>query len=419
MITPAVYSTSLSYKPALRNISQPQFGATPTNRSRRAFLASPLLALLPSVPIQALQPLSEVPKVRLATLRTGVNLNAWFANFSGGKFVPDRIKSADLERIKALGFAHVRLPIEPLLFFNEKNPTEIHPENLKALDNTVNLILKTGLGVILDMHSYKDEFKNSIARNADYGTKFTTFWTPFARHFAEGPYAKQADKIFFETLNEPGFEWKGSSSAKWTQLQEKIVAAIRQGAPQNTIIVKSDLEEVRTDIQPNRMLKNLADKNLVYSTHYYDPMAFTHQGADWQTEEKYNKLEKISYPLTPKDVTDLIKKLTDLGAVGYAVNALRPYQASGFGPKQIEESFANIAKQAKANGYPVYLGEFGVLRGKVKDEDRNRWLADVRSAAEKYGFGWSLWEYNHIFGLMNSRGQLDTETVNALLPKQK
>ncbi|MDJ0930993.1 hypothetical protein [Breoghania sp.] len=45
-----------------------------------------------------------------------------------------------------------------------------------------------------------------------------------------------------------------------------------------------------------------------------------------------------------------------------------------------------------------------------------RWLTDVRTTAERHGFGWALWDYTQGFGLLsdNAERTVDVETARAL-----
>jgi endoglucanase len=54
--------------------------------------------------------------------------------------------------------------------------------------------------------------------------------------------------------------------------------AIREGAPQHTIIVESARWADDDDLL---FLEPLRDGNVIYNFHFYEPHLFTHQGATW------------------------------------------------------------------------------------------------------------------------------------------
>jgi hypothetical protein len=58
-----------------------------------------------------------------------------------------------------------------------------------------------------------------------------------------------------------------------------------------------------------------------------------------------------------------------------------------------------------------------VYRKAAKPEDRASWLKDVRTALEKHGIGWAMWDYSGGFGVVTkAQGQpvVDPVTVQAL-----
>src|SRR6476660_10535179 len=65
---------------------------------------------------------------------------------------------------------------------------------------------------------------------------------------------------------------------RWYGIQAKLIAAIRSGAPEHTIIASghrwSGLYELLS-------LQAYSDPNIIYNFHFYEPFTFTHQGATW------------------------------------------------------------------------------------------------------------------------------------------
>ena len=61
--------------------------------------------------------------------------------------------------------------------------------------------------------------------------------------------------------------------------------------------------------------------------------------------------------------------------------------------------------------------EFGVYRRVAPATDRVRWIADVRTALQMHGIGWTMWDYAGGFGLVTKQaGQIivDEPLVSAL-----
>jgi Tfp pilus assembly protein PilZ len=49
----------------------------------------------------------------------------------------------------------------------------------------------------------------------------------------------------------------------------------------------------------------------------------------------------------------------------------------------------------------VTCNEFGVYRKVVSAVDRAAWIRDVRTAMEKHGIGWAMWDYQGGFDVVN------------------
>jgi endoglucanase len=84
---------------------------------------------------------------------------------------------------------------------------------------------------------------------------------------------------------------------------------------------------------------------------------------------------------------------------------------------RIRAEIAQIAAWAKKWDVRVMCNEFGVYRRVATASDRMRWIADVRTALELHGIGWTMWDYAGDFGLVTKQaGQVvvDDLIVSAL-----
>ena len=81
------------------------------------------------------------------------------------------------------------------------------------------------------------------------------------------------EMVFFEVLNEPEV-----GAYRWSGIQQSVVEAIRQSAPQHTIIVTCGDYSNPDDLV---RMPELAGSNYIVNFHYYQPHIFTHQGASW------------------------------------------------------------------------------------------------------------------------------------------
>jgi aryl-phospho-beta-D-glucosidase BglC (GH1 family) len=345
---------------------------------------------------------------RLARLRKGINLSNWFAQGKSGdlEHVKHFINTTDIQEIKKLGFTHVRLPIDPSYFLDENNPSRLNPEYLAELDRAIALITSQDLAVIIDLHHPGDGFRKRLAHDDRFVTAVETLWRSLAGHYS----AYSPNLMFFEVLNEPAFTYmfddRQIGIKRWVNVQERLIKAIRQSTPQHTLIVSDpDFGNIEHLLQ----MPLLSDKNVIYNIHFYEPMVFTNQGADWI--KNFQSLKDIPYPFSQGACQSILPKLkADIrGAIEW-------YCKVGWGRSQLEAEIAKLAAWQKEHNAKLLVTEFGVYK-LAPTRDRLNWLMDTRSLFEKYDIGWTMWEYAGGFGLTeaDSRSRsIDPEVIKAL-----
>lgn len=254
------------------------------------------------------------------------------------------------------------------------------------------LLLDAGLAVIFDpVHgsSSSVEWEAGLAHDPVFLAKAQAYWEALARHFA----GFSTDRIFFEVMNEPHLSARERVDSSWWQpVQESLVAAIRRGAPLNTIIVTG---EKWGGIDGLLELKPLADRNVIYSFHWYDPFTFTHQGASWAGPTQA-LLSDIPYPSSPSAVQSAVAAIADPKARDQVVR----YGSESWNETRVRPGLARAAEWAAANHVPVFCGEFGVYRKVAPPKDRLHWISDVSRSLVSLGIGWCMWDYDTDFGLI-------------------
>ena len=84
---------------------------------------------------------------------------------------------------------------------------------------------------------------------------------------------------------------------------------------------------------------------------------------------------------------------------------------------RIDAEITQVAQWARQNGVPVLCNEFGVYRAYADPHDRETWIHDVRTALERHGMGWTMWDYSGSFGVVvkkDGRNVPDEVTLRAL-----
>ena len=262
------------------------------------------------------------------------------------------------------------------------------------------MILDRGLAVVIDLHP-DSEFKARLAKDDSSVQEFADFWRALAQHYSTW----DAERVFFEILNEPEM----SDRYRWYGVQAKLATAIREGAPRHTMIAAgarwSDDDELV-------FLEPLRDPNVIYNFHFYEPHIFTHQGATWGAYF-WHWVKGLHYPSSPESAAKTAAGVPD-AADRLAV--IR-YGQDHWDAARIDAEITQVAEWARQRGVPVVCNEFGVFRDYVDPRDREAWIRDVRTALEKHGMGWAMWDYSGNFGVVtkkDGRSVPDENTLRAL-----
>jgi endoglucanase len=345
---------------------------------------------------------SEIAQARLARLRRGINLSHWFAQASdySKAHLESHTTAEDIALIKRIGFDHVRLTIEPAPLFRWDDPTRLKAEYLAYLDNALELILAHGLAVIVDIHP-SDDFKVKLNSDDRHVEAFGRFWRTLAQHLS----TRDPGRVFLELINEPMVE----DGYRWFGIQQRLISEVRAGAPQHTIIASGHRWSGPAELL---FLKPYADRNIIYNFHFYEPFAFTHQGAGW-AGPNLPFYRNIPYPSSTESIGKILDTIQDEPA---RYNLLR-YGEDGWNTARIEKEISLAAGWAAKYKVPLTCNEFGTFRNFAPPADRAVWIADMRSALEKYGIGWTMWDYAGGFGVVsktNGHAIADAEVVKAL-----
>lgn len=328
---------------------------------------------------------SSVPASRLERLSRGVNITRWFWYPEG--VVPDDnhyqnfVSDEELTAIRTVGFRHVRLPIEPMDLFNPADPTNLDGRLLGYLDLAIDRMVAADLAVIVDIHNWDTDLGIQITGDSAVLDAFASMWRTLAAHLSR----TNPEMVYLEVMNEP-FD----VNPAWPAAQQVIVAAMREGAPNHTIIVGGPQWN---GIDGLLTMEALPDPNIVYNFHFYEPFIFTHQGAVWSGNMGY--LRGIPYP-----ADDRCGWLPQFGHdLDGWVDGYCNFEQWDAGV--IDVRIRQAYEWAQQRGVPLTANEFGVMPT-APYADRLYWFSDVVTTFERYGIGWSIWGYDDGFGLANA-----------------
>jgi aryl-phospho-beta-D-glucosidase BglC (GH1 family) len=316
------------------------------------------LVLLGLLVVMARPATADVPPDRLAVLSHGVNLIDVFNK-----------NTSDVQReitdVKAVGLRHIRIFIDPAWVWRPGEP--------QHLDAVIKAAIAAKLGVILCMQSYPAPFKSE-----NQVPTWIKAWLTIAQHYAN----TSPDYLFFELANEPGFDER-----RWPTIQETLRQQVRAFAPNHTLLLTGSPTSTSYALAA---LPPSPDNDVAYVFHEYQPMAFTHQSADWASHA-LGTVHDLQYPPQQPNL-DMIEHRAD---PSLRAN-LQHY--GELGRNVIVEDVQPALQWAQKNHAHLVVTEFGVYRA-APPRSRAAWFRDVRTILESHDIGWSVWEYNGGFGI--------------------
>ena len=319
-------------------------------------------------------PSAAADPVRSGVLSRGVNMTDALR-----PAVPMAQVRRDLAAVRGLGLRHVRLPVSPSWVL-EWPGAGLPDARLQRLDAVVCAAVAQGLAVILDAHP-EDELALNDAAGPAAINGLAAAWTRLAERYAVVP----PGLMVFEALNEPGL----TDAGRWAGDRRILLDRIRRAAPRHTVLLTASPSSTAAALAGSEPED---DRRVAYVFHFYSPMVFTHQGAEWAGPDLYS-IRGLAYPASEANV-----ERARAGAVPPLRPALDRYAFADGSPEAIRGEIALAAQWAARSGVPLVVTEFGVF-GTADRESRRAWLRDVRSALEASGIGWTIWEYRGGFGI--------------------
>lgn len=349
-----------------------------------------------------------VSEARVARLARGMNIPGWFwLNRGPVGELETRYPETDFQLMIKLGITHVRIPIDMANVYDDRQSDLLNKTNLPLLDRGIRKILSYKLAIIIDLHSISQReggsnYSGPLGQDEAFTDIFCRFWTSFARHLSQF----DPDWVILEPMNEPVLSGKEEN---WPPVQKKVVAAIRKGAPNHSILATgarwSNLDTL-LELEP------LDDGNIIYNFHFYEPHIFTHQGASWSSDW-VKPLRAIPYPSTPEAVAGLIDQYSD----EVIRRNIKRYGEQRWNAEKIEGRMKEASKWARKHGVKIICDEWGAYKRYCPPEYRVAWLRDVREACEKFCIGWCMWTFDGSFGVVvrkNGKAFVDEDVAIAL-----
>lgn len=323
-------------------------------------------------------------------LSRGVNLSHWYAQSMQGygeAHLAGFVSKADLRAIAGAGFNHVRLGLEPSILFASDDSASVNEPVMRRLKEAIGNILDANLAVVVDLHPSGDS--KAALSTPEGSERLISQWRNLAGHLA----SFAPEQVFLEVLNEPEF-LKGPA---WWALQGRVLSAIRERARRHTVIVNGGGWSWADDLVQH---KPYADANVIYTVHWYGPLLFTHQGADWSWEVA-REVRNLAWPIARENAVPAADK-QDRSATKF----LREQIADGqFTLSWMQGQAEKLKDWQESHGRPaIYVGEFGVYAKAAPRDALENWISASRQVFERAGWGWAVWDISPSFGLAKREG---------------
>lgn len=358
-----------------------------------------------------------------APLEEAPSKNFVFPPFS----YPDATFVRELNELHRLGFDFVRFAVDPGPFLQWHDSRRHFLERM--LIERVRQILSRDLSVVVDFHPsdmHPDYLGAKIAAGPD-APLFQEYLRLLTRT-AAALDALKSPRVALELMNEPP-----ARARAWWPMLDAAYARVRASAPRLLLVLDGGEDgnlEGTTQLDGFR-----GDPNILFSFHYYRPWQFSHQGL---TGHAAQYLTDVPYPARARPIEESIAATAasiaranlapsqKQQAEAAARKGLESYRASSFDRAAIADDFNKMARWAREHSVPmqrVILGEFGAMNNAqrgltVRQDERLRWIADVRKEAEAHGFAWAAWVHSGSIGfsLVKHPGsvELDPGTLGAL-----
>jgi hypothetical protein len=213
---------------------------------------------LPQVDYVMRQAMDDV----LGTERAAAFWDAYMASY---------FTEADVARIRAMGFNHVRLPFSYRHFESDHEPGRYREEGFRLLDRMIGWCRKHGLWVLLDLHSAPGCQASDWNAESAHGEVFlwddahaqarvANLWREIARRYRNEPTV-----MAYEVLNEPVTSFP-HQVARMNAFHHQCIAAIREVDARHIIVINGDKHA--TDLAALDAA-TFTDPQVMAAGHYY------------------------------------------------------------------------------------------------------------------------------------------------------
>lgn len=340
---------------------------------------------------------------RFKGYQRGINLGGWFSQCPHTEEHYDSFLSEnDIAVIADWGLDHIRLPIDYELLETESGKYNEH--GFSRIAEVADWCEKYGLNLIIDLHKTagysfdEGHGESGLFESEALQERFYRLWEEIAKRFGS-----LYERAAFELLNEVTDR---AFSEKWNEIAKICVRRIRVFAPDMQILLGGYWNNAIVAL-PDLPLP--FDDKIVYNFHCYEPILFTHQGAQWIKNMPADL--RIGFPGNADEYRQIMNQLQL--PVGDIFKMAKNAETADY--ELFDNLFSNAAALAEERGAALYCGEYGVI-DRAACADTAAWYHAIHQAFEKYGIGRAAWSYKGMdFGISDAKEPELCEKIVSLL----
>lgn len=346
-------------------------------------------------------------------INKGINLSHWLSQVFGWSPRTSFVTEQDIKDIKALGYDHVRLPVDEEELWTIDNAK--NSDAFRCMHNCIQWCIAHDMRIIVDVHILRSHHFNAangegeivLWKEVSAQQRFLDLWAELQEELLAYP----TKFVAYELMNEP----VAQDHEDWNKLLARGIELIRAKEQDRTLVIGSNMWQDPSTFPFLKIPEG--SKNILLSCHLYEPLLFTHYQAYWLPTKSYKG--KVQYPgkcISDEDYNTYVSG-GDTGMVAM-VN-----QKNGvFDRAALQRLLQPAIDKARTLGFPLYCSEFGCLAS-VGREQRMHYYRDLISVLDENKISQCHWDYLGDFGIRaydrakSSKGAFDTELTDTLLSK--
>lgn len=315
---------------------------------------------------------------RANSLNNGISISWLERSWNNNTLTDDVVNESDFELLKQLGFKSIRLPIAFKYFENQHIPLN---EVLIRVDTIIRFCKKHNFKLVLDYHYGNLNDNNYLTETPE----IIKLWTLLTKRYSNEP----ADFLLFEIYNEPPH----MGPQIWKDAAYNIATAIRKADAKRTLIVGAS--NFNSIYELSRFVR-LADENIIYTFHFYEPFFFTHQGATWVGDQVATT--GVPFPYNAKAYPPLNPKAKNTwGETNY-----KQYASDG-NVQSLKDKLTIVKNWGLKYNVPLLCGEYGVYNKYADRDSRCRYIKAMRATLKTLNIPGIMWDYNGTFSVFDGK----------------